>query len=235
MRDIMGDALLDYFHGRYTEDLVTWTNITEDDEMSLPYMFRDFEEMEPIEQVALETARGKVLDIGCGAGSHALYLQEKGLEVKGIDVSKGAVEVCKLRGLQNAENIHLLDLKDEKFDTIIILMNGTGIFRNLKEMPKYLQHLKSLLNENGQILVDSTDLIYMYRDPEDGSYLVPTDRYYGEVRFWMSYKGIEGKPFDWLYINEDIFEDYCKENGLNLEVIARGENYDYLAKLEVKE
>src|SRR5699024_11046877 len=124
-------------------DLVTWTNITEDDEMSLPYMFRNFEEMEPIEQVALETARGKVLDVGCGAGSHALYLQEKGLEVKGIDVSKGAVEVCKLRGLKNVENIDLLDLKDEKFDTIIILMNGTGIFRNLKEMPKYLQHLKS--------------------------------------------------------------------------------------------
>src|SRR5699024_1392970 len=199
MRDIMGDALLDYYHGRYTEDLITWTNITKDDEMSLPYMFRGFEEMEFVEQLALETAKGKVIDVGCGAGSNALYVQEKGLDVKGIDISKGAIEVCKLRGLKKAENIELLNLKTEKFDTILILMNGTGIFRNLEEMPKYLQHLKTLLNENGQILVDSTDLIYMFQDQEDGSYSIPTKRYYGEVRFWMSYKGVEGKPFDWLY------------------------------------
>jgi len=234
MRDIMGDALLDYYHGRYTEDLITWTNITKDDEMSLPYMFRGFEEMEFVEQLALETAKGKVLDVGCGAGSHALYLQEKGLDVKGIDISKGAIEVCKLRGLKKAENIELLNLKTEKFDTILILMNGTGIFRNLEEMPKYLQHLKTLLNENGQILVDSTDLIYMFQDQEDGSYSIPTKRYYGEVRFWMSYKGVEGKPFDWLYIDEVIFEDYCNQNGLNLEVIGRGNHFDYLAKITKK-
>lgn len=234
MIDIMGEALMDYYQDQYVEDLKTWTNITSEDEMSLPYLFRDYEEMEFIEQLALNLSRGNVLDVGCGAGSHSLYLQDrKGLKVKGIDISKGAIEVCKLRGLKNAENIDLLDLKGEKFDTILLLMNGTGIFRSLKQMPKYLQHLKTLLKKDGQILVDSTDLIYMYGDQEDGIYQIPVDHYYGEVKFWMSYKGVETSPFEWLYINEDLFREYCQENGLKLEVAGRGEHYDYLAKLSL--
>lgn len=233
MKDIMGEALMDYYQGRYEEDLKTWTNITSEDEMSLPYLFRDYEEMEFIEQLALNISRGKVLDVGCGAGSHALYLQEKDLSVKGIDISKGAIEVCKLRGLKNAENIDLLDLEGEKFDTILLLMNGTGIFQSLKQMPKYLQHLKTLLKKDGQILVDSTDLIYMYGDQENGTYTPPTDHYYGEVRFWMSYKGVETTPFDWLYIDEHVFQEYCRKAGFEMRVMGRGEHYDYLARLSL--
>src|SRR5690625_575499 len=231
MKDIMGKALLDYYHGRYSEDLITWTNITSEDEMSLPYLFRNYDEMSFIEQMALDFSKGKILDVGCGAGSHAIYLQEKKMEVTAIDISEGAIEVCHLRGLKDARNINVLDLENEKFDTILILMNGTGIFRSLSEMPKYLNHLKKLLNENGQILIDSTDLIYMYQDQVDGFYEIPVDRYYGEVRFWMSYKGVEGSPFDWLYIDQETFEEICNKNGFNLEVVGRGDHYDYLAKL----
>ncbi|SDW31500.1 class I SAM-dependent methyltransferase [Aequorivita viscosa] len=231
MEDIIGTALLDYYNGNYSEDIITETNISEEDELPLPYLFRDFNEMPEIEQKALKFAKGKVLDVGCGAGGHALYLQEKGFDVLGIDTSEGAIEVCKLRGLKNAKHIDLLQLKNEKFDSILMLMNGTGIFQNLETTSKYLQHLKSLLHPKGQILIDSSDLQYMYDATEEGGILVPADRYYGELEFTMRYKEMESEPFEWLYLDEKLFEALCVENNLHFEVIERGENFDYLARI----
>ena len=231
MTDIIGTALLDYYHGNYSEDIITETNISEEDELPLPYLFRTFKEMPEIEQKALKSTKGKTLDVGCGSGSHSLYLQEKGFDVMAIDTSKGAIEVCELRGLKNALNIDLLELENESFDTILLLMNGTGIFQNLENTSKYLQHLKSLLYPNGQILIDSSDLRYMYDSTEDGGILVPSDRYYGELEFTMRYKEMESEPFEWLYLDERTFENICTLNNLSFEVIARGDNFDYLARV----
>jgi len=232
MKDIIGQALLDYYHGNYSEDILTETNISEEDELPLPYLFRSYDEMPAIEQKALDLAKGNILDVGCGAGSHSLYLQEKGFDVLGIDTSEGAIEVCKLRGLQKAECIDFLTLDNKQFDTILLLMNGTGIFQNLDNTSKYLQHLKSLLNPKGQILIDSSDLQYMYDSTEEGGIMVPADRYYGELEFTMRYKGMESEPLDWLYLDEKLFQEICAENNFDFEVITRGENFDYLAKLK---
>ncbi len=231
MKDLLGTALLDYFHGNYTEDILTETNISEEDDLPLPYFFRTFTEMPKIEQTALQTAKGKILDVGCGAGSHTLYLQEKGFDVTAIDTSKGAVEVCKLRGVKNVKNIELLQLENETFDTILLLMNGTGIFQELEKIALYLEHLKKILNPDGQILIDSSDIKYMFDTFEDGGILVPADRYYGELTFTMKYKKIQSEPFDWLYLDEHIFESACLASGLNFEVIERGEHFDYLARI----
>lgn len=141
--------------------------------MSVAYLFRDFKEMPKLEQKALQLAKGKILDVGCGAGSHALYLQEKGFAVTAIDISENAVKACQLRGLKNVKNQNILEIENDKFDTILLLMNGTGIFKTLAEISRYLQKLKSLLTENGQILIDSSDIIYMYDEDDDGSFLVP--------------------------------------------------------------
>ena len=231
MKDIIGTALLDYYQGNYSEDIITETNISEEDELPLPYLFRTFKEMPEIEQKALKSTKGKTLDVGCGSGSHSLYLQEKGFDVMAIDTSKGAIEVCELRGLKNARNINLLELENESFDSILLLMNGTGIFQNLENTSKYLLHLKSLLNPKGQILIDSSDLRYMYDSTDDGGILVPADRYYGELEFTMRYKEMESEPFEWLYLDEKTFENICNRNNLNFEVIARGDNFDYLARI----
>jgi len=230
MQDIIGTALLDYYNGNYSEDILTETNISEEDELPLSYLFRSYEDMPKIEQKALDLARGRVLDIGCGAGIHALYLQNKGLDVKAIDTSAGAIEVCTLQGIKEAENINVLTLKEEKFDTLLLLMNGTGIFRNLEEMPTYLRHLKSLLRPDGQILIDSSDLKYMYDSDEE---IENIDGYYGELEFVMRYKGMESLPFDWLYLDEHTFEAICDDHGLNFEVVSRGDNFDYLAKITI--
>jgi SAM-dependent methyltransferase len=231
MKDILGQALMDYFEDRYTEDIITETNISEEDELPLPYLFRSFSEMPDIEQKALQIAKGKLLDIGCGAGSHSLYLQEKGCEVTAIDTSEGAVKVAKARGVRNVECISLLDFDGPKFDTLLLLMNGTGIFETLEQSSEFLQHLKGLLLPGGQILIDSSDLQYMYDSSEEGGIWVPADRYYGELEFTINYKGQKSEPFPWLYLDERLFEELAKENGLHFEMIARGKNFDYLARL----
>ena len=231
MNDILGQALLDYQNGNYTEDILTETNISEEDVLPIPYLFRGFSEMPSIETKALELAKGKILNVGCGAGSHALYLQEKGFDVMAIDTSKGAIDVCKLRGINHAFHQDLLELKEETFDTILMLSNGTGIFQNIEQIDNYLQHLKTLLNPNGQVLLDSSDLQYMYDSTEEGAILVPNNRYYGELEFIMKYKNNSSEPFKWLYLDETIFETATANCGFKFKVIERGDNFDYLAKL----
>jgi len=233
MQDIFGQALIDYYNGKYTEDLITETNLTEPDELPLPYLFRDFAAMPRGEQEALKASRGKVLDIGCGAGSHALWLQDKGLDVTAMDISEGAVKVAQLRGVKQVKVSGLLDWKEGGFDTLLLLMNGTGIFQTYDQVSKYLKHLKSLLNQNGQILIDTSDLRYLYDTNDDGSIWVPGDRYYGELDYVMSYKGESTEPFPWLYLDGHHFEHLAIKNGLKFDILVRGEHFDYLAKLSL--
>lgn len=230
MKDIFGKALLDYQTGNFTENLFTATNISDEDELPLAYLFRDFDDMPNLEQKALKLSKGNILDVGCGAGSHTLYLQNKGFSVKAIDISPRAVEVCKLRGINKAEQKSILK-ETETFDTILLLMNGTGIFQELKQTQKYLKHLKSLLKPNGQILIDSSDIKYMYEDDDGGFWMDLNAEYYGELDYYLSYKGETEKPMKWLYLDFETLSQECKKAGLTCEKIMDGEHFDYLARL----
>ncbi len=231
MKDLFGKAILDFQTNNSPEDLITETTISEADEMSVAYLFRSYDAMPIIEQKALQLSKGKVLDIGCGAGSHGLYLQGKGFEVTAIDISENAIKTCVLRGLKNAKVKNVLELENEKFDTILLLMNGTGIFGTLEKTPHFLQKLKSLLHPNGQILIDSSDIIYMFDEDEEGGKWVPGNGYYGELTFTVSYKNQTETPFPWLYLDYNTLQNAAKDNGLQCELILEGEHFDYLAKL----
>ena len=235
MKDLFGKAILDYQTNNDPQDIITETSISEADEMSVSYLFRDFKEMPKLEQKALQLAKGKILDVGCGAGSHALYLQEKGFDIIGIDISANAIATCNLRGLKNTKIQNILDLDtSEKFDTVLLLMNGTGIFGTLENISTYLKKLKSLLTEKGQILIDSSDIIYMFDQDEDGAYLVPADGYYGELTFSVQYKGETEDSFPWLYLDYNTLQNACFANGLQCELIEEGNHYDYLSRIYTK-
>ena len=232
MLDLFGKAMLDFQTNNSPSALVTETNISEQDEMSVAYLFRSYTEMPKLEQKALQLSNGKILDVGCGAGSHGLYLQnEKNLQVTAIDISENAIKTCQLRGLNNAKVQNILDLENQNFDTILLLMNGTGIFGTLNEVPKFLQKLKSILNPNGQILIDSSDIIYMFDDNEQGGKWIPGDKYYGELTFTISYKNQTETPFPWLYLDYNTLQNAAHANGLQCELIMEGDHFDYLAKL----
>jgi SAM-dependent methyltransferase len=230
MKDIIGNALLDYHNGNYTDDLITSTNISDEDELPLPYLFRSYKDMPKLEQKALQLAKGKVLDVGCGSGLHSLYLQNQGLKVKAIDISKGAIEVCKQRGIINTELVSVLN-ESEKFDTILLLMNGTGIFQELSQVSRYLTHLKSLLSDKGQILIDSSDIKYMYEDDDGGIWMDSNAHYYGELDYFLSYKGEKELPMKWLYLDFETLTMACQALNLNCKLVLEGDHHDYLARI----
>lgn len=234
MKDLIGQAIWDYFYDNDSQDIQTETSISELDELSVAYLFRDYDEMNSLERKALELSRGKVLDVGAGAGAHSLYLQNvKKLDVTVLDISPKSIEVCKARGLKKVICENISNFSFEKFDTILLMMNGTGIFEGLDQIDFYLQKLSDLLNENGQILIDSTDILYMYNRDEDGGVFIPAIGYYGEVDYFLHYKNQSEEPMKWLYLDFETFRKAAENNGFKIEKILQ-EGDAYLARLTKK-
>ena len=234
MKDLMGRAIWDYFYQENPEDLQTETSISELDDLPVSYLFRNYKEMNALEKKALDLSFGKVLDVGAGAGSHSLYLQNKrNLDVAALDISPKSIEICKARGVKNAVCEDFLKFSNDKFDTILLLMNGTGIFQSLKNVDQYLKKLKNLILENGQILIDSTDILYMYDQDDDGGVLVPATGYYGELDYYIHYKGESELPMKWLYLDFNTLKNAAIANGFKIQNIKQLDD-SYLAKLTVK-
>lgn len=229
-QDVFGKAIRDFYKG-IASVITTFSTLGGEDELPVRYLYRDFDEMPAIEQTALDMSWGHILDVGCGAGSHALYLQQKGLSVKPIDISKGAIEVCKLRGLHKAEQLDLWDLKKAKFDTILCLMNGTGICGSMDRVPFFLKHLKSLMSPKGQILIDSTDVMYMYEDERGQDALSEIKHYYGEAQMEIRYQESSSETFNWLYLDFYNLKQQAGLVNLNCEMILKGSDNNYLARL----
>lgn len=231
----MGRAILDFQRQRRAEKLRVCSSMFEEDEMPVKHLFRTGSEMPEIERMALAMARGKVLDVGAGAGCHALSLQEKGFCVRAIDISPLACEAMQERGIMDTECIDLFDTAfTGQYDTILMLMNGTGIAGKVERLPLLFEKLKALLATGGQILIDSTDLRYIYEDDNGNFDIDPENPYYGEVDYKMIYKDIEGETFDWLYVDYPLLAMVAQTCGLNAELVMEGEYYDYLAKLTIQ-
>ena len=230
-KDPMGAAILDYQKSGRAGRLRVLSSMFEEDEMPVKHLFRKVKEMPMLEQKALQLTKGRILDIGAGSGCHTLALQEKGLEVKAIDISPLSCEAMELRGVMDAECINLFDEHLETgFDTILLLMNGTGIAGKIENLPALFNRLKALLNKDGQILIDSSDIKYIYEN-EDGSFDINLNAaYYGEVDYQMVYKDVKGDSFDWLYVDFPLLKSIAESCGLHGELIAEGEHYDYLAR-----
>ncbi|MFI3262707.1 MAG: class I SAM-dependent methyltransferase [Rikenellaceae bacterium] len=232
-KDPMGAAIDDYFRNKKAEKLRVFSSQFEEDEIPVKELFRTFKNMPKLEKTALQLAKGKILDVGAGSGCHALALQEMNKEVCSIDISPLSVGVMKERGVGNIRQINFFDEHlSEKFDTILMLMNGSGIIGRIQNIPAFLQRIKQLLKPEGCLLMDSSDLRYLFEE-EDGSFLIDlAGEYYGEIDFQMQYKDIKGDVFDWLYIDFQTLSMYGSECGFDVELVEEGEHFDYLACLK---
>ena len=231
-KDPMGAAIADYFKRHKADRLRVFSSQFDEDEIPVEELFRTEKQMPLLERTALQMATGSILDVGAGSGCHSLTLQEAGKEVHAIDISPLSVEVMKQRGVRSVSQTNLFNehFADE-YDTILMLMNGSGIIGKLENLPDFFRKMKLLLRPGGCVLMDSSNLSYLFEE-EDGSIVIDlAGDYYGEVDFQMQYKNVKGDSFDWLYIDFQTLSLYAAENGFTAELVKEGTHYDYLAKL----
>ena len=231
--DIFGEGLMAYQNGDKKAVFVVESDIAETEEWPIATFFRSYKEMPQAERTALKRCSGRVLDVGAGAGSHSLYLQEQGLDVTALDISAGAVEVMQKRGIKKSVLANFFQYEGETYDTILMLMNGIGIVGKLNNLSAFFKQAKKLLAPGGKILLDSSDLIYLFEE-EDGSVLIDLNgNYYGELEYSFEFNGKKGNPFDWVFVDYEKLEECAKLHGFSCQKVYEDDHYLYLAELKL--
>ena len=231
LKDPMGQAIHDFYHTGKAAKLRVMSSMFYEDEIPVKTLFRPFDEMPVQERKAIELCRGRVLDVGAGSGCHSVVLKERGHDVVAIDISQLSVDVMKERGV-NALNVNFFDETFvEKFDTLLFAMNGIGIVGKVERLETFFRSARRLLAPGGQLLLDSSDISYVFMDDDGSMDIDLAAGYFGEIDYTMRYKNIKGEPFDWLYIDFDTLSMYAEEYGFKCEMWVEGEHYDYLARL----
>lgn len=229
-KDVLGKAIWEYYSTNEEHTLWVHDSIGPKVAMDVGVYFRLPDEMSELELTALDLCYGKVLDVGAGAGCMSIELEMRGLEVLAIDISPLNVRTMSVRGADNAKVADIFDNNlDEKFDTIILLMNGIGLCGTIDKIPLLLNRLSVLLNDGGQILFDSSDVAFLFNE-EDGV-AMPTNHYYGEITCAYEYRNEMSDKFKWLYIDRDSIESIANENGWLFEYLFEDESGQYLARL----
>lgn len=229
--DLQGLAIIDYYTGNLDAELIVESDCAGIEKMPAGIFFRTLEQLPELERYALSLCQGKVLDIGAGAGSHSLILQQQGFDVFAVDISPFSVAVMQQRGLEKAICADIWDFKAEPFDTILMLMNGIGLAGDLHGLELFLKDIKRLIKPEGQLLLDSTDLSYLRREPGVKiNHILKKGYNYGKVQYQLEYRGVKGPSFNWLFVDEDTLRKYAHRAGWGFQVIYE-EDSQYLARL----
>jgi len=228
MKDVLGQCVYDYYKGIVGYKLWIYNKYGPREEMPTEVYFRNDDDMPDMEWLALERCSGSVLDIGAGAGSHALILQQHGNAVTALDISPLLADVMRNRGVNNVIEADVFEYNTTGFDTILLLMNGIGLAGTIVRLRQLLKHFHTLLNPDGQVLFDSSDVAYLYSGD------APTEHYYGEIAYQYAYKGERTDWFNWLYVDEKTMLQTASECGFDMEVLLEDEFGQYLARLTAK-
>lgn len=214
--DILGKALRSFYHTGEEVEINVSSNLSDWEVTPASYFFRRYSEMNRLEQLAMDLCHGHVLDVGAGAGAHAIHLQEDRQEVTALEQSEILSSLMTERGIKNVICNELMswEPKTTGFDTIILLMNGCGIAQTLNRFAEFLNKLLSLLNESGQILLDSSDISSLYQDEDGVMHLDLSTHYFGEITYHIEYDG-EKQSFPWIFIEFETLEELCTELGLS--------------------
>ncbi len=225
MKDLHGKAIVDFYQGKNSSPLLLHTSYGTVEEMSVEVFFREEEDLSVLDLLALIECKGKVLDLGAGAGVHSLILASRGFEVIALENSPGCVEVMEQSGVPKVVKRDFRK-HDNKYDTVLMLMNGLGLAGKLDGVKPLLLQCMKLLKKGGQLLVDSSDISYLY----DGDVPRP-EGYFGELRYQYEYKGEKGDWFDWVYVDQQTLVQLAEEIDLEVEILHTDENDQYLARI----
>lgn len=230
--DPIGSAIWDFYEKKEPLDITVESDITEDDVLPINHLFREFDDFPKLEQKAMSFCRGKILDVGAGAGPHTKYLLSKGFDVTTLEISPKAHSYLKASfPAAKHYSSSILEFNQEQYDTILLLMNGIGLAGTFNEVVPFLQHVASLLKPGGIIICDSTDVQNVFQDEDGGLWVDLNSNYYGEFKFNMKYKESESDWFNWVYIDVKTFEEAAEKAGLQLIYLDDDEN-SFLVKLK---
>lgn len=228
-----GLALLDYYKGNSKAEILFRRDDGKEVVMPVSYFFRDSDNFNIIESKAVEHCKGRVLDIGAGAGSQSLRLKQLNYQVNAIDIDPNAVTVIKQRGLEDAQCCDIFGFNAGPFDTLLLLGHGIGMAETIEGLDRFLEHAQSLVSINGQIILDSLD-VRKSDDKDNIAYLEANKRagrYIGEIRMQCEYNSTKGPYYGWLQVDEETLKEHTEKKGWIFEILHTEENGNYLARL----
>jgi SAM-dependent methyltransferase len=229
--DVLGQAISDYFHrvrgGRLWVHIRSAAGVTREfprEEMPVKYYFRTTGEMPELEWIALQHCRGRILDIGAGAGSHSFALQQLGQDVTALEISPLAAGVIKARGVQQVRcEDFFAHTDDDRYDTLLLMMNGIGLAGTRKGLQTFLRKARDLSRPGAILLFDSSDVSYLYPNPPSQA------DYYGELLYQYEYRRRLSNPFPWLFIDPKTMNKFAAEAGWKMEILFEDKSNQYLA------
>jgi cyclopropane fatty-acyl-phospholipid synthase-like methyltransferase len=230
LKDVQGQAMLDYYAGKEEIKLLIHTSYGEPEDMPVEVFFRELEDFTKLEKLALKNCKGEILDIGAAAGSFSMELEEKGKMVTALEISEACCQIMRERGITNVLEKDIWTYQEKKYDTLLLIMNGLGLAGTLSKLPSFLNQLKDLLLPGGQIICDSSDISYLYKDIAK-----PDNHYYGEIKYKYEYEGKQGEWFEWLYVDTDTLTTTCTELGMNVEVLCKNKYDQTLYKISIEQ
>lgn len=185
---------------------------------------------------ALRYVHGRVLDIGCGAGRHALFLQEKGFSVTAVDNSPNCIEVCRLRGVKDARVLPITKISRhiEPFDTILMLGNNFGLFANPQRAKRLLQRFHHLTFPGGTLITGSVDP-YQTEDPDHLAYHkfnIQRGRMPGQIRLRIRFRKFKTDWFDFLFVSQEEMLKILEPTGWKVKEFIDSSTPAYIAILE---
>lgn len=231
--DAYGQEIWAYYKGREVFEIVERDDGYINASSSPKMYFSEYENWPIHEKRAMELVKGRVLDIGCGAGRHSLYLQKKSFDVLGIDNSPLAIKVCKLRGLKKAEVMSIEDVKfkPNSIDTIIMMGNNFGLFGSLKKAQRLLKRFYKMTSKNAVIVAETRDP-YKTDNPVHLEYHElnkKRGRMGGQLRIRVRFEKYVTKWFDYLIVSREEMEEILKGTGWKIRGFIDSEDSQYIA------
>lgn len=222
-------ALLAHHAGDGGGELRLRSSLGEDEALPVEFFFRGEDRMLDFERYALDLCRGRILDLGAGAGPHTLALQAKGQRVVAVEGSSPLAGLLKARGTASVVCADFRYWWRGGFDTVLMLMNGLGPVGSLAGLRRFLAHARRFLAPGGQFLIDGAEAAPGV--PRGTTPWPPAGDYVGQAWIELSYAGRTGRPFRELYVDLETLARVAAAANWRCEVAFEGDEGAYLARL----